>query len=54
MAENNVFTLDSGYLTRKKQQLMSEIRYAEYKVGNTWRTFRQRRFFLTGALRLFS
>ena len=36
MAENNVFTLDSGYLTRKKQQLMSEIRYAEYKVGNTW------------------
>ena len=36
MAESNVFTLDSGYLTRKKQQLMSEIRYAEYKVGNPW------------------
>ena len=36
MAESNVFTLDSGYLTRKKQQLMSEIRYAEYKVCNTW------------------
>ena len=33
---NNVFTLDSGYLTRKKQQIMNEIRYAEYKVGNTW------------------
>jgi hypothetical protein len=36
MAGNNVFTLDSGYLTRKKQQLMNEIRYAEYKVGSTW------------------
>ena len=33
---SNVFTLDSGYLTRKKTQMMNEIRYAEYKVGNTW------------------
>lgn len=33
---SNVFTLDSGYLARKKTQIMNEIRYAEYKVGNTW------------------
>jgi len=33
---SNVFTLDSGYLNRKKQQMMNEIRYAEYKVGDTW------------------
>lgn len=33
---SNVFTLDSGYLTRKKTQMMNEIRYAEYKVGSTW------------------
>ena len=33
---SNVFTLDSGYLTRKKQQMIHEIRYAEYKVGSTW------------------
>ena len=32
----NVFTLDSGYLTRKKTQMKNEIRYAEYKVGGTW------------------
>lgn len=36
MAESNVFTLDSAYLLRKKTQIMNEIRYAEYKVGNTW------------------
>lgn len=33
---SNVFTLDAGYLTRKKQQMINEIRYAEYKVGSTW------------------
>ena len=33
---SNVFTLDSGYLLRKKTQMMNEIRYAEYKVGSTW------------------
>ena len=36
MAESNVFTLDSGYLARKRQQIMQEIRFAEYKVGTTW------------------
>lgn len=36
MAESNVFTLDSSYLSRKRTQIMREIRYAEYKVGSTW------------------
>lgn len=36
MAESNVFTLDSGFMTRQKTRIMNDIRYAEYKVGNTW------------------
>lgn len=37
MAEN-VFTLDSGFLTREKTRIMKDIRYADYKVGSTWYT----------------
>ena len=33
MAENNVFTLDSGYLTRKKQQLMSAVVGLQRRFG---------------------
>lgn len=36
MADSNVFTLDSAYLLREKTKIMNDIRYAEYKVGNTW------------------
>lgn len=38
MADSNVFTLDSGYLLRQKTRIMNDIRFAEYKVGNTWYT----------------
>lgn len=36
MAENTVFTLDNAYLGRLRSRVMQEIRFAEYRVGNTW------------------
>lgn len=36
MAESTVFTLDSDYLTRIRNRVKNEIRYAEYQVSGTW------------------
>lgn len=32
----DVFTLDSAYLTTKRQEIKDDISYARYKVGSTW------------------
>lgn len=32
----DVFTLDSAYLTAKRQEIKNDIAYARYKVGSTW------------------
>lgn len=32
----DVFTLDSAYLTAKRQEIKNDIAYARYKVGSIW------------------
>jgi hypothetical protein len=32
----NVFTLDSAYLNKKREDIKDDFGYARYKVGSTW------------------
>lgn len=36
MASTDVFTLDSAYLTAKRNEIKNDVSYARYKVGSTW------------------
>lgn len=33
---DNVFTLDSAYLSENRKRIKQDISYARYKVGSTW------------------
>lgn len=36
MASTDVFTLDSAYLTGKREGVKNDVAYAQYKVGSAW------------------